>query len=151
MSELAPDDGPDQTVQFRTQLAQLPQMGGRQTLQNRLPPGSKTHLHPAPVEAGGHPPEQSPPGEPVHQPHGAVMAQLQPLRELADGSLVAPGKTLDGQQRLVLLRGEPGAARGVLAEDQEAAQRMAQRGQQLVVGLGDPATGHGEGKGGFYV
>lgn len=75
--------------------------------------------------------------QPISQAHGAVMANLQPLGQFADGNPVAARKALNGQHRLVSLRGEAHGASGVFAEMQELPQRVAELGERFVFGLGE--------------
>ena len=84
-----------------------------------------------------HPPDIMLRHQPIGQTHGAVMADLQPLGHFADGDPTAAWKALDGQHRLVLLRGETRGASGVFAEMQELPQCVAELGQRLVVGLSE--------------
>jgi hypothetical protein len=83
------------------------------------------------------PQHELPAHEPVHEPYRAVVAQLEAFREFAYGNVVAPGKPLYRQQGLVLLGSKARGPGGLPAESLEPAQRMAQRGQELVVGLRD--------------
>lgn len=76
----------------------------------------------------------------VGQADGAVMGNLQALGQFADGNPVAAGKSLDGEQRLVLLRRQAGGVGGVFTETQELPQGVAETGQRLVLGFGD--SGH---------
>ena len=73
--------------------------------------------------------------QPVHQPDGAVVQDLEAFRQFADMDVVAPGKTLDGQQGLMLLRRDAGRLGGLLAETQELPQRVAEFGQRFVIGF----------------
>ena len=73
----------------------------------------------------------------VDQLDGAVVADAQPLREVADRHRSAARKSLDRQQRLMLARGQAGVFRLDLAEFEEAADQVAKLGQPLVVGLAD--------------
>jgi|HubBroStandDraft_6_1064221.scaffolds.fasta_scaffold147268_2 hypothetical protein len=60
----------------------------------------------------------------------------QPLGERAGGERLRPAMAFDGEQGLVLLRCQAGLFRGVLAEDEEPPQQIAELRQPLVVGLG---------------
>jgi hypothetical protein len=62
-----------------------------------------------------------------------VVAKLQTFRQLAHRDAVASGKTLDGQQRLMLLRGDASLARGRLAKTQELPERVSKRGQCFIL------------------
>ena len=54
------------------------------------------------------------------------MRNCKSLRQFADRDIIAAGKSLDGQQGLVLLRRQPGGPCRLLAEAQEPAQGVAQ-------------------------
>ena len=89
-----------------------------------------------PVVLGvAHPLDQLGRHGPVDQPDGTVMAQQQVVGDLADGRATAVGMPPDGQQQLVLRRGQPGPLRLLLAPADEAAQSGPQRQQILVVGI----------------
>jgi hypothetical protein len=75
--------------------------------------------------------------EAVDQLDGAVVADAQAFREVADRHRPAAGESLDRQQRLMLARGQAGVFRLDLAELEEAADQVAKLGQPLVVGLPD--------------
>ena len=84
------------------------------------------------------------PREPIHQANGAVVLEMKLPGQLADLGVVASRKTLDRQQRLMLLRRQAGVARRFLAEREKAAERVAQHGERFVVRLGDASgAGHG--------
>ena len=70
--------------------------------------------------------------QPVDEPHGAVMLELQAFGKLAYGRLA--GICFDGQEQLMLGRLQAGAPGGLLAKTQEAADLVAELGQGLVVG-----------------
>jgi hypothetical protein len=72
----------------------------------------------------------------VDQLDHAVVPELQPVGQLADGGPVAVGESLERQQEDVLLRGQPVAADGLLAEAQIAADREPELRQCLEVLLG---------------
>lgn len=108
-------------------------MCGGEALNGRFAPGSQPQLHPPPVGSRRRTSKETASGEPIHEAHGTVRTQLQAIGEFPHRYIVAAGETLDGQQRLVLLRRDPGDAGNLLAETEKAAQRLAQRGQQHVV------------------
>ena len=58
---------------------------------------------------------------PADQLGGAVRFHVQVVGQVADGGIVVAGVALDGQQQLVLGRGQAEAACGGLGEVQEAA------------------------------
>ena len=72
---------------------------------------------------------------PVDQPDGTVMAQQQVVGDLADRGPTVIGVPPDGQQELVLCRGQPGALRLLLTPAHETPQARSQRQQILIVGI----------------
>src|SRR6185503_14217287 len=64
------------------------------------------------------------------------MADAEPLRDVADRHRLVAAETFDRQQRLVLLRGQPGLLGGVLAEDHEVPEQVAEFRQPLEIGGG---------------
>lgn len=66
-----------------------------------------------------------------------MVVELEALCELANRDEIASRKSLDRKQGLVLLRRKAYSACRLPAEPIESAQRMAQFGEQLVVGLLD--------------
>ena len=71
--------------------------------------------------------------QPVAAADRAVVAQLQPLGQLADGYKVTPREPFDRQECLVLLRGEAVRPGGVPAEPLEAPQGETKFGEELVM------------------
>src|SRR5437879_265494 len=116
--------GRQEAAQLGADRAQFLEMGGGEVADERFAAGGEVDF-----EAAA--------GEPVDEADGAVVAQFEMVGKLADRDVVAAGETLDGKQRLVLLRREAGPPRGLGAEIQVAPQRMAQRGEALVLGGAD--------------
>lgn len=81
------------------------------------------------------------PGEAVGEADAAVVLDLQAFGEFADGDMVATGKTLDGEEGLVLLGGEAGGVGGILAEAEEFPQGVAELRQALIMGAGELVFG----------
>jgi hypothetical protein len=79
------------------------------------------------------PPQQAVRFQPIHQFDGAVMLDLQPLREHADGGVFRAGQTFNGEQRLKLLRLDAGSVRRLVAQDLEAPDFVTKIGQRLIV------------------
>jgi len=73
------------------------------------------------------------PFEAVEEFDGAVVADLQSLGQFADRDGIASGESFDGEQGLMLLRGEPCAPGGIFAEPKELAQRVSERRQVFVL------------------
>ena len=76
--------------------------------------------------------------QPVHEADGAVMADREPVGEIAHGRCVLAVETLDGKKGLVLLRGQARLARRGLAERQELAELAAELGQEAVIRRREP-------------
>lgn len=72
-------------------------------------------------------------GEAVGEADDAVVLDLEALGEFADGDGVVAGKAFDGEQGLVLLRGDAGRQGGFFAETEEAAQGVTEGGKELVI------------------
>lgn len=110
-------------------------MGVGQGVEPSLATSRESQERPAPI--GGSPSSRDEPqgGQPIDEPHGTVVAEVKALGQIADreGPSVQPGP--HGEERLVLPRGEPGAAGRIFAEGQELPQRSAERRQRLVLGL----------------
>jgi hypothetical protein len=79
-------------------------------------------------------------GHPVRKFHDAVMSELQLPGQRADGRRAIRGKSLDGQEHLVLLGLKSGRARGLFAEDQETADQVAEAGQSPIVAEAGPGA-----------
>ena len=70
----------------------------------------------------------------VHQADGRVMFYLQALAEISNGEPVALGEGSDGEERFVLLGSQVRLqGQGALAEAEKLAQRIAERGERVVV------------------
>lgn len=110
-------------------------MRRRQALYLCLASDRKAHFHAAAVAVRMHAFGEAAPDKPVDQPYGAVMPKLEPLGQFAYGDVVASRESLDGQESLMLLGGESGLHSGLLTESLETPERVAQLGEQLVVGL----------------
>ena len=66
------------------------------------------------------------------------MPQLQALGELAHADWRPARKASDGEQGLMLLRGETGVTGRRLTEGGKAAQQVAQLGESLVIRVSEP-------------
>src|SRR5437870_7383139 len=77
------------------------------------------------VIGGAQPAEKSPFHEPVGELHGAVMLELHSLRQDADRRFESFRQSLDGHQKLVLLRFNARLSRRGLAETQKATYLIA--------------------------
>jgi len=81
--------------------------------------------------------------QPVDQPDRAVVLDEELTGEIADRHAPLVGTRAQHQHRLVVLRGEADGRGRVLAEPQEAAQRVAERGELRVVARRQPESGFG--------
>lgn len=61
------------------------------------------------------------------------MAKLQSLGQFTDGDAIAPGKTLDCQQSLMMLRRDAGGLGRLFTETHELPQRVSKRGERFVL------------------
>lgn len=109
-------------------------MGLRQARQQPLAARSEPDEHPAAVGGVPAPHRQAPILQSIDELHGAVVAQEEPIGELADARPRAP-RPPDGQQELVLPRLEPYRAGLPLREGQEPPDVPAQLRQSAVVDL----------------
>ena len=94
----------EQTPQFRSEAAQFVSMHGGKPFKQSLAPGGNTHVDTPVVRWIGRAADQQLPCEPIHQPDGAVMAQIQSLGKFSNGYASPGRKSLDREQRLMLRR-----------------------------------------------
>ena len=79
----------------------------------------------------------------IHQLDGAVMLDLQPLGEHANGGLLRAWQPLNRKQGLMLLGLDAGGTRGLLAEIHETPNLVAKFRQPLVIEAAMHARFHG--------
>ena len=110
-------------------------LGGRldQALQRALAPWGEAQAYDAAILAVAHAPDQSRLLRPVHQSDNAVVAEQQVVGDLADGWSSGVGVTPDGQEKLMLRWGQPGAGALFLAPPEEPTQIGPQLQQELVL------------------
>ena len=77
-------------------------------------------------------------GQAVDEAHDGVMLQLQLPGQGADGRQPVGGQPLDREEQLVLLGLEALLAGRPLAEHEEAAKKVAEVGQALIIWLAHP-------------
>src|SRR5262249_8803579 len=115
--ETVPQAGDD-----RRQSRQLHEVGGREALEDPPPARREIEAHDPPVLLVDDPADEARLLGAVDELHGAVVAQKERVGHVADRrrprAVVAP----DRQQELVLLAGETGGCRLLVAPPQEAAQ-----------------------------
>src|SRR6185295_18408635 len=78
-----------------------------------------------------YPPNEAATLHPVDELDDAVMGDLQPLRDVADGR-IAGGQALHGEEQLVLLRLEAGLACRLLAEMKEPPELVSEVGKRPI-------------------
>ena len=131
-------DGHAQRFLHGHQLA--PMLDG-EPQQDFLALGGEADKHLAAVDRAGLTPDHRLGLRTIDEPHHAVLAHLEPLRQLRDCGAIASGIPLDGEQQLMLLGGDVFASGGLLAETQELANRVAKRGDHLKIRLGHGIAG----------
>ncbi|HXA77395.1 MAG TPA: hypothetical protein VNV41_09695 [Candidatus Acidoferrales bacterium] len=114
----------------------------RKLLEDPLAARRDNELHLAPIGAVARPPDPAVCFETAAQLHGAVVANLEPLGQDSDRRLESGRPALDCQQRLMLLRFNPGGARNDLAEVQEPANLMPEVREGRVINLSWRAPSH---------
>ena len=107
-------------------------MRDRELSQNAGARTRQMNHHLAAILLAGLPRDVSQLLQPVYQFHRAVMFQLQPLGQFADGRRGAVRQTLDGQQQLVLLGLHAGGPHLLLAEAEKSPDLIAEFGQRAV-------------------
>ena len=116
-------------------------------LENLLPRRPELDEHAPPVPRIARACHHAAPDEAIDQPDRAVMPELEPLREGADGGGSAR-ETLELEEEQVLLRRHARLLGGDLPRTQEAADVVAELGEGPVVdppAEGGPAVGAGHG------
>ena len=117
-------------------------MPPRKPSQHLLPSRSQPHLNlpavvPAPVT-----PDETIRFQAIDQADGAMMPNLQTLRENPDCRFLPVRHSLELEQRLVLLRLEAGSLRRPLAEFQVMPNRIPEISHCLIIGVGSADTLH---------
>ena len=72
---------------------------------------------------------------PVNQTNNAVMTKSQPLGQFTHGDVIASGESLNGQQRLMLLRCEADSLCRLLAEMDEPAELVTKCRKRFILRL----------------
>ncbi len=102
--------------QFRPYSTELFLMGLGEPRQNLLAPAGHSDVDSPAIRCGGLSVQQFQLDQTIHQFHGAVMSELQALSQLPDRYHFPSRKPFDGQQSLMLLRGQAGMFGRGLAE-----------------------------------
>jgi hypothetical protein len=110
-------------------LAQFPEMAGGKPFDDPATFRRQSEFNAAPIHGRSRAPKEAGVGQPVHEAHDTMMAQVQPGGQFRDRGEIAAREPLQGEQGLVLLRGQAGPPRGFLAEIQELAQRLPESGE----------------------
>src|SRR5581483_8291515 len=118
------------------QASELLEVALRQALQHPQAAGGEREPDNPPVD-----PVASPPYQPcglgsIHEPHGAVVAEQEVAGDVGDGRPVGIRVSPDGEEQLVLGRGEAGGDRLLLAPPEEPPQPGSQTEEALVVLVG---------------
>lgn len=79
------------------------------------------------------PPQQSEFGHAANQLDGGVMPDVKEFRQIPDGDGLGTGRPLDGEKRLVLLRGQPGLPGRGLAKRKKLSKLKAKLSESLVI------------------
>jgi len=117
-------------------------MKEREERQKVLPPRRELHQHEPAVVLGSNPPDEAAGLHAIHEFHGAVVLDLQALRQDTDRRLPTLWHALQGEEQLVLLWFKARRAGGSFAEMQEAATFIAKLGQRLILHGGELFGGH---------
>jgi hypothetical protein len=112
--------------QLRPSAAQFFTVMERQLHQDLFTPWRKFEQHFAPIVASTLPPDVPGTGEPVCEFDGAVMLDLQALREFADPGSNIRRQTLQRQHQLMLARLQTYGTHRLFAEREEIADFKAQ-------------------------
>ena len=99
-------------------------MALRKLAQHLLARLGQPHMHLAAIGLCALPLSEALRNQPVNQLYGAVMPKLKPFREVANACFTVSSAGLDSEHQLVLLRFDAGRPRGLLAESQEAPDRV---------------------------
>jgi hypothetical protein len=122
----------DQSRLGRTQLIAV---GQREFRQQLFAAGREAEPHFAPIGPIARAKNPAIRFEPAAEFYGAVMPDLEPLGQDPDGCFEPGRPPLDRQQRLMLLRFDPGRTRDSLAEVQEAANFIPEVRERRVINL----------------
>lgn len=79
--------------------------------------------------------------EAVGEADDAMMFNLEPLGEFADGDVITAGEAFDGQKGLVLLRGESGGVGGIFTKAEELPEGVTEFSQMFVMGARELIAG----------
>jgi hypothetical protein len=123
----------EQHFDFRANSAQLRAVGGGKVFECFFAISRQRKVNSPPIAGVCFAPDEIVRGKAVSQSDRALVPDLQSFRQLADGHSIPGGKSLDGQQSLVLLGRETHGMRLLLAETQELSQTVTQRRQRFIV------------------
>ena len=136
------DDGIECPQDARADGVDLGAVDGRELREQRLATRGEGEEHQAPVAGASLPAEEPAFLHAVDQLDRAVVENLQALGEGAHRGRNTVRHPLDREQKLMLLRLDPGGTRGLVAEPREAAQLVAKFRQGTVVTEVETWNGH---------
>jgi hypothetical protein len=125
----------EQTAEFGADASELFVVQGGKPFQSFFAPAGELNQDLPAVFNGRLAHHQFLRDQPVYQAHHAVMAKLQSFGQFADGDLVAPGKTLDGQQCLMSLGRDAGGLGRRFTEMEEPPKRVTKRRKCFILRL----------------
>jgi len=115
-------------------------VGRREGFEDFFPSRGEMEMYLATIFDGDITDDQLIQGEAIDEAYRAVMAYLQTLRQFPDRDVVPPWETFDGEQGLVLFRGEAGRCRSVFAEPKEFPQLVSKGREALILQFGQRST-----------
>lgn len=130
-------DSLSEVVELRTQSPQLDDMERGQAVEPFAAAGGKADPHDPLVGPIGMAANQPDGFRTVDEAHHAVVAQQHLLRQLADRWSCRAAPTADGQQKLMLRRGDPGLLSAILRPPQVAAEGVPEGRKLLVLAVGE--------------
>ena len=123
-------------IQSRTQPSEFVLMGAGQFVEYFDATGGETDIHLATVSGAGDPYDQFLCYQPIDQSYGTVMRDLELFSKFSDRRGIAPWKSLDGEDSLVLAGRYPGGSSCRFAEAQELPETITKCGQLFILCLG---------------
>lgn len=124
-------------IKLRADAAKLFAMFGGESLEDSFSLCGERNVHFAMVRRVDGAPDVSVFLQPIHQANGAVMRELQAFGQFADCNKIAIGKSFNGEQSLMLLRGQTTAMGALFTEVQELTKEIPKCGKFFVIPLGD--------------
>ncbi len=135
------EKGVERLNEFRTNRAQLCLMGERELAQHLFSLWGEVDENPSLISLIPTALDETALNEPIDQLDGAMMRELEPLGQRADGRFPSLRQTLDGKEQLMLLGLKTRSSCRLLAEAEKAAKLIAKFGSCLI--LSDRALSRG--------